>query len=48
MKDLGYTILQSAHIPQKNFKLPSGINGRKNKSDRGESSDCVVSIVQYG
>jgi hypothetical protein len=45
--DLGYNVIDSSHVPQKNFALPASKKRKKNKSDMSGSSDCVVTIVQY-
>ena len=46
IESLGYKIIDSAHVPQKNFVLPSSKKGQKNKPDKGNSSNCVVTLAQ--
>jgi hypothetical protein len=46
MESLGYKVIGSAHVPQRNFILPSSKKRKKNKAERDGSSDCVVTIVQ--
>jgi len=59
MEELGFYILEKAHVPQKNFDLPS--SKKKKKKQRSNSgfeneihgstgtstSDCVITFVQY-
>ena len=47
MENLGYNLIASAQVPQRDFVLPSSKKKKQNKDDRTGSSDCVLTIVQY-
>jgi hypothetical protein len=47
MIGLGYEILGVAHVPQKDFALPSSKRGKNNNDQGGSSSNCIVTIVKY-